>query len=75
VRRELNVLALIKGEEQYVYVYDDASHLLLLEVFEAQAADARLSLNWFDAAVLAQKAREQLAAQGDAAAERVPREE
>jgi hypothetical protein len=59
VAREFNVLALIKGEERYVYVYDDASRAPLLEAFRAQAADPDLSLNWFDAAVLTRKAREQ----------------
>ena len=57
--REFNVLALIKGGERYVYVYDDASRSPLLETFRAQAADPELSLNWFDVAVLTQKAREQ----------------
>lgn len=60
--REFNVLALFKGEECYVYVYDDASASPLLETFRTQAADPRLSLNWFDAAVLTRKAHEQLAA-------------
>ncbi len=64
---EFNVLALIKGQEHYVYVYDDASHLPLLDIFEAQAADDGLSLNWFDAATLAQKAREQVLGPGPAA--------
>ncbi len=57
--RELNVLALIKGAERYVYVYDDHSRGPLLQAFHEQAADPALSLNYFDAAVLAQKAREQ----------------
>ena len=57
--QELNVLALIKGVERYVFVYDDASRTPVLECFEAQAADPALSLNWYDAAVLARKAREQ----------------
>jgi hypothetical protein len=61
VGREFNVLALIKGDERYVYVYDDASRSPLLETFRDQAADPELSLNWFDAAVLTQKAREQAA--------------
>jgi hypothetical protein len=61
VGREFNVLALIKGEERYVYVYDDASRVPLLEAFRTQADDPNLSLNWFDAAVLTQKAREQAA--------------
>ncbi len=60
--REFNVLALIKGEERYVYIYDDASRAPLLETFRSQAEDPSLSLNWFDAAVLTQKAREQAAA-------------
>ena len=60
--REFNVLALIKGEERYIYVYDDASCSPLLETFRTQAADPNLSLNWFDAGVLTRKAREQLAA-------------
>ena len=60
VGQEFNVIALIKGAERYVYVYDDASQRPLLDCFEAQAADPALSLNWFDAAVLVRKAREQL---------------
>jgi hypothetical protein len=59
VRRELNVLALLKGAERYVYVYDDRSRDILLEAFQAHAAHPHLSLNWFDAAVLARKAEEQ----------------
>jgi hypothetical protein len=59
--KEFNVLALIKGEERYVYVYDDVSRQALIEAFHAQAADAELTLNWFDAAVLTQKAEEQAA--------------
>jgi hypothetical protein len=55
----LNVLALIKGNERYVFVYDEESREPLLETFRAQAANPELSLNWFDAAVLAQKAHEQ----------------
>ncbi len=57
--QEFNVLALVKGAERYVYVYDDDSRPRLLETFRSQAADPALSLNGFDAAVLAQKAREQ----------------
>jgi hypothetical protein len=59
VRQEFNVLALIKGQEHYVFVYDDVSRPALLELFRENAADAGLSFNWFDAAVLTDKAREQ----------------
>lgn len=59
MRSEFNVLALIKGEDRYVFVYDDVSRPMLIDTLRDQAADPRLSLNWFDAAVLTEKAREQ----------------
>lgn len=57
--RELNVLALIKGQERYIFVYDDDSRSALIDSFRDHAADPRLSFNWFDAAVLTDKARAQ----------------
>jgi hypothetical protein len=60
--RELNVLALVKGGEYYVYVYDDASRPALDEQLAEQAADPRLGLSHFDVAVLARKADEQVKA-------------
>lgn len=57
--QEFNVLALVKGDERYVYVYDDASREALLDAVNRQAADPLLSLNWFDAVVLTRKAEEQ----------------
>ncbi len=59
MNREFNVLALIKGPERYVFVYDDASRDALLDAFRDSAADPQLSFSWFDAAVLTEKAREQ----------------
>jgi hypothetical protein len=59
VRRELNVLALLKGSERYVYVYDDESRVPLINVLRDDAANPRLSLSWFDVAVLTEKTREQ----------------
>jgi hypothetical protein len=59
VRREFNVLALIKGSERYIYVYDDESRQRLIDVFRDQAANPELTFTWFDAAVLTDKAREQ----------------
>ena len=61
MRREFNVLALIKDEERYVYVYDDESRDVLLQYLQDQAANPVLTLNWFDAAVLTRKAHEQAA--------------
>jgi hypothetical protein len=59
VSREFNILALVKGAERYVFVYDDASRQALVDAFRNQAADPGLSLTWYDAAVLTQKAQEQ----------------
>ena len=56
---ELNVLALIKGAEHYIFIYDDDSRPHVIDAFRDQAADPNLSLNWFDAMVLTTKAREQ----------------
>ena len=56
---EINVLALIKGKEHYIFVYDDESRAQLIDTFRDQAADPALSLSWFDAMVLTTKAREQ----------------
>lgn len=62
MNREFNVLALMKGEEVYVYVYDDASRAALADAFRAQAADPALGFSPFDAAVMTRKAEEQAAA-------------
>ena len=59
MRCELNVLALIKDNEQYVFVYDDDSRQPLIDAFRDAAADPRLSFTWFDAAILTERAREQ----------------
>lgn len=57
--QELNVLALIKGQERFIFIYDDDSRQKLIDTFRDQAADPRLTLTWFDALVLTKKAREQ----------------
>jgi hypothetical protein len=59
-------LALVKGEETYIYVYDDVGRRLLLEALREHAANPDLSLNWFDATVLGDRVRRQ-AAEGELA--------
>lgn len=59
VQRDLNVLALIKGNERYVYLYDEPGRADLIDAFRNDAADPRLSLSWLDVAALTEKAREQ----------------
>jgi hypothetical protein len=59
VPHELSVLALLKGKERFLYVYDDESRERLIDAIRDQAADPNVSLSWFDAAVLTQRARQQ----------------
>ena len=55
--RSMNVLALVKGSERYVFLYDDDSPGVLLQQLGRFAADTELSFTWYDAAVLSQKVR------------------
>lgn len=54
---ELNVLALFKGTERFIFVYDDASREALIAEIRNKAADPRVPINWFDAAVLTERVR------------------
>jgi len=62
---DLNVLALFKGDDRFIFVYDDASRDDLLNAVRNAAADPVSKLNWYDAAVLTERARHQFA-QADA---------
>lgn len=55
--RGVNVLALVKEDERYVFIYDDDSSATLLQTFGRYAADKDMSFSWYDAAVLSQKVR------------------
>lgn len=57
--REINVLALVKNTERYVFLYDDESPDALLRTLGSYASDEDLSFTWYDAAVLSQKVRQQ----------------
>ncbi len=56
--RSLNVLALVKGEERYIFVFDDENRVNTLRMLGRYAADPELSFSWYDAAVLSQRIRE-----------------
>ena len=59
VNRELNVLALFKGSERFIFVYDDDSRGAVIDEIRNQAADPAVAINWFDAAVLTERVRNQ----------------
>ena len=56
--QEINVLAMVKGEERYVFLYDDANRVETLRTLGRYAADPQLSFSWYDAAVMSKKIRE-----------------
>lgn len=55
---QMNVIALVKDSERYVFLYEDDSVAMLLATLSKFAADKSLSFTWYDAAVLAQKDRQ-----------------
>lgn len=57
--RDINVLALVKGQERYVFLYDDESRAETLRVLGRFASNPELSFTWYDAAVLSQKIRQE----------------
>jgi hypothetical protein len=59
VSQDINVLALVKGEERYVFLYDDASRAETLRTLGRFASNPELSFSWYDAAVLSQKIRQE----------------
>lgn len=57
MQRGMNVLALVKDAERYIFLYDDESTPELLRTLGKFAADKDLNFTWYDAAVLSQKVR------------------
>ena len=55
----VNILALLKNGERYVFLYDDRSSDKLLQTLGQYAADEDLNFSWYDAAVLSQRVRKQ----------------
>jgi len=55
--RDINVIALVKGGERYVFLYDDDSREEAIKTLGRYASNPDLSFSWYDAAVLGQKVR------------------
>lgn len=54
----INVLAMVKGEERYIFLYDDQNRTETLRMLGRFAADPNLSFTWYDAAVMSKKIRQ-----------------
>lgn len=54
---DINVLALVKGEERYIFLFDDERRAEALRTLGRFASNPELSFSWYDAAVLSQRIR------------------
>jgi hypothetical protein len=57
VSKDINILALAKGEERYIFLYNDETRNEALRTLGRYASNSELSFSWNDAAVLSQKVR------------------
>lgn len=55
--QDINVLALVKGEERYLFLFNDENKSETLRTLGRYASNSELSFSWYDAAVLSQKVR------------------
>jgi hypothetical protein len=58
VTTDINVLALVKGEERYIFLFDDEHRSEALRTLGRFASNPELSFSWYDAAVLSQRVRQ-----------------
>lgn len=52
------LVALVKGKERYVFLYDDKSKAETLRCLGRFASNPELSFTWYDCAVLSQRIRQ-----------------
>ncbi|MDO4569545.1 MAG: hypothetical protein Q4D38_04085 [Planctomycetia bacterium] len=57
MNQEVYILALTKGTERYVFMYNDETRSETFRTFARFATNPELSFTWYDAAVLSQKIR------------------
>jgi hypothetical protein len=55
--RAINVVALVKDHERYIFLYDQESAPTLMQTLGRFAGNPELSFSWYDAAVLSQRVR------------------
>ena len=57
VSKDINILALAKGEERYIFLYNEETRNETLRTLGRYASNSELSFSWYDAAVMSQKVR------------------
>lgn len=57
MNEDVNVLALVKGKERYLFLYSDSQQAEALRALGRHASNPELSFTWYDAAVLSRRIR------------------
>ncbi len=57
IDKSVNVVALVRGRERVVFLFDEDSYAATLQKLGQFAADPTLDFTWYDAAVLSQRVR------------------
>ena len=57
VSKDINVLALVKGEERYIFLFNEENRRQTLRLLGRYASNPDLSFTWYDAAIMSQKVR------------------
>jgi hypothetical protein len=65
MEKEINVLALVKGEEKFIFMFDDANRDQTLRQLARFAANPELDFSWYDAAMLSRKIRDAVPVEDD----------
>ncbi|MEM0925360.1 MAG: hypothetical protein AAGJ83_04930 [Planctomycetota bacterium] len=63
--KEINVLALVKGDEKFIFLFDDNNRDQTLRQIARYAANPELEFTWYDAAMLSRKIREAVPSEDD----------
>ena len=58
MEKEINVLALVKGGERFIFLFDDDNRDEALRQLARFAANPELDFSWYDAAMLSRKIRD-----------------
>lgn len=61
---DINIVGLVKGEEHYVFMFDDEHRTETLRQFGRFASNPELSFTWYDSAVMTGRVWEQVAVAG-----------
>lgn len=69
---EINVLALVNGDEKFIFLFDDANRDATLRQLALFAADPEIGFSWQDAAMLSRRIRDAVPEEADEVADDLP---